>query len=211
VSLVLDRNGNSIYEPGVDALYVPGENDPVLAADSSVTVFAVNGIPGDRLDADTGDCRLIAASNTGTGDPGTVFAGAGDEGADAVVGYSGATDSDTGTYIVSGLTVSIAKSAVVTDPFGGSEPVPGATITYTLSVAVTGGGTAENLVITDPIPQYTTYAPGTLVLDAAGLTDTQDGDAGDVGATTSDTVTVLLGDVAAGGAGHTIQFTVTID
>jgi uncharacterized repeat protein (TIGR01451 family) len=208
---VLDSNGNNLYEPGIDAIYAPGVNDPELAADSSLTVFAVSGIPGDRLDGDTGDCRLTATARTGSGDPGTVFEGAGDEGSDAVVGYSGAVDSDTGTYVVSGVTVSITKSAQVADPFGGSEPVPGASITYTLSVEVAGTGAAENLTITDPIPEFTTYTPGTLILDAAGLTDAQDGDRGDVGATTTNTVTVFLGDVPTGGASRTIQFTVTID
>jgi uncharacterized repeat protein (TIGR01451 family) len=140
-----------------------------------------------------------------------VIPGAADCGADAVVGTSGGTDSDIGTYIVSNVVVSVVKTASVSDPFGGTEPIPGATITYTIAVTVAGSGIAEGVVITDPIPVHTTYSPGTLTLNAASLTDDADGDAGDVGGTTPGTVTVNLGDVAAGSPVEIITFSVVID
>jgi uncharacterized repeat protein (TIGR01451 family) len=211
VSLVLDTNGNDTYDVGLDQPYVAGVNDPVLAADSSVVVFALSDIPAGLNDGDTGDFQLAATSNTGSGTPGTVIAGAGECGNNAVVGASGGESADVGTYIKSGVLVAVTKSADIDDPFGGDEPVPGATITYTIQVAVSGSGTANGLDIVDPIPANTTYLAGSLTLDAAGLSDALDLDPGDVGGTTADTVTVMLGDVVAGGGVRTITFTVTID
>jgi len=66
------------------------------------------------------------------------------------------------------------------------------------------------VVITDAIPANTTYIPGSLALDGSPLTDTADGDAGDVGDSATGTLTVALGDLAAGAPGSTISFRVTI-
>ncbi|MFH1313720.1 MAG: hypothetical protein ABIJ00_10920, partial [Candidatus Eisenbacteria bacterium] len=118
---------------------------------------------------------------------------------------------DVGTYLVSNVVVSVVKSATMADPFGGTEPVPGAVITYTLVVTVSGSGTAESLVLTDPIPTHTTYSSGTLVLNGGPLTDQADADEGDVGMTSPGTVTVSLGDVAAGSPAQTVTFAVVID
>ena len=90
--------------------------------------------------------------------------------------------------------MSISKVAVVSDPFGGTQPIPGAVITYSILIEVTGTGTASNLVITDDVPANTIYNTGSLALNAGGLTDIPDADAGDV---TGGTITVDLGDVAA--------------
>ncbi len=210
-ALYLDTNGNGVYDPGVDQQYVLGFNDPVLAADSSVTVFAVNDIPTPLADGSEGDHELTATSNTGSGTPGTVITAGGDAGVNAVVGNTGATDDDIGTYKVASVTVTLVKSATVLDPFGGSEPIPGASITYAIQVSVAGSGAAENLVITDPIPLNTTYDPGTLFLGALNLSDPSDADAGDVDDTTAGVVTVFLGNVASGSPTQTISFTVLID
>ena len=101
--------------------------------------------------------------------------------------------------------------AIVNDTSGGTEPVAGATITYTLTVATTGVATALGVVITDAIPAHTTYNPNTLTLNGGALTDTADADVGDVAGTTPDTVTVDLGDLVVGAPVQVIAFTVTID
>jgi hypothetical protein len=49
------------------------------------------------------------------------------------------------------------------------------------------------------------------MLDGTPVTDALDGDQGDVGVTTPGAITVSLGDVAVGGPGRMITFTVTID
>lgn len=209
----LDTNGNGIFDPGFDELYIPGGNDPVLAADAFTLLFLLNDIPPSVTANQLGFSMLNAVSNTGTGRPGTVIPGAGEMGLDAVVGAGEGRDDSNGSYRVVALSaqVAILKSAVVADPFGGSQPVVGATITYELSVIATGTGTTDGVVISDAIPQNTTYNPGTLMLNGTSVTDALDGDTGDVGGTTTGSVTVDLGDMAVGGPGQTITFTVTID
>jgi uncharacterized repeat protein (TIGR01451 family) len=160
------------------------------------------------VNGDLGDAELEATSLTGSV-PGTIVAGAGDLGTDAVIG--GGTSAVIGSYLVSDLFVSIVKSAVVSDLGGGSTPAPGSTITYTLVVTTTGTGTVQNLVITDALPVFTTYVAGSLTLDAASLSDAVDADAGDFGGTTANEVTVALGNVAGGSLPQTITFAVTID
>ena len=128
-----------------------------------------------------------------------------------MIGTSGGSSEDTGTYAVSVVAVSVVKSAGVLDPFEGTEPVPGAVITYSIAVTISGSGTALGVVITDPIPANTTYNTGTLTLNGDPLTDEADADAGDVGHTTPDTVTVDLGNLTADSPVQTITIDVTID
>lgn len=209
--IFFDTNGNGVYDAGTDVQYVTGTNDPALAADASVTLFLVNTIPAALTDGDIGNSQISVVSATGSGAAGTVFAGLGDAGTDAIIGSSGGSLSSTGSYVVSSIAVALVKSSIVSDQFGGSQPVPGATISYTITATVTGSGTATALVITDPIPADTSYTVGTLKLDAVAMSDAADGDKGDVGATTAGTVTVNLGNVVGGSAAQAITFDVTIN
>ena len=207
--LYLD-DGDGNFDTNDDVLYVSGSGDPVLAPDESVLVFVRNSIPGDAVSEDLSDSRLEAASNTGSGDPGTSFPHPECD-TDIVVGASGGGGGDIGTYVVSAIALSFVKSQSILDPFGGGEPVPGAVITYTLTVTATGSGTAESVTVTDPIPANTTYNGGTLTLNGGGLSDPADADAGDVGATAPGAVTVLLGDLTEDSPSQTVTFAVTID
>lgn len=213
--IFLDGDGDGVYDPATDPAYVPGANDPTLDANApgagAVTVFVLNDIPLGPADGDRGDSSLTATAATGSGPPGTEFPGLGDGGTDALAGASGATDGAVGSYLVTDVAVSIVKSATIADPAGGAQPVPGATVTYTLRVTVTGAGTAESIVITDPVPANTTYAAGSLTLNAAALTDAAGDDAGDFDATRPGEVTVSLGDLDPTSPPQTITFQVTID
>jgi uncharacterized repeat protein (TIGR01451 family) len=210
--MYLDTSGNNAYDPGVDTLYVPGVNDPALAPDAWTTVFVLNNIPGSGLNlGDTGNTRLTAASRTGTGAPGTLFAGMGDGGVDALAGSTGGTAFVVGTYVVPATTVILTKSASILDPQGGTLPMTNAVVRYSIAVTVSGAGTASSVVITDPVPANTTYVGGTLLLNGAALTDAADADAGDVGATTPGTVTVRLGDLTTASPVQTIVFNVRIN
>ncbi|MDT8316976.1 MAG: hypothetical protein RQ824_03160 [bacterium] len=209
--IFFDTNSNGIYDSGTDNPYIAGTNDPVLSADASVILFLVNSIPSGLTDGDLGNSEISISSATGSGAAGDAFAGLGDSGTNAIIGSSGGALSLTGAYIVSSIALDLVKSYLVSDQFGGSQPVSGATISYIITATVTGVGTATDLVITDPIPSDTTYKDGTLKLDAAVLSKAADGDAGDVGITTAGAVTVTLGNVAAGSAAQTITFDVTIN
>jgi len=216
VDIYFDTNSSNSYDAG-DIQYVQGVNDPTLAENASITVFLLNDILAAGLsDGDLGDSQLTATSNTppapGPWAAGTVVAGAGEvPGTDAVVGTSTGSANERGTYVVSSVVVSLVKSATIVDQFGGTEPVPGATITYAIVVSVTGSGTAQGVIITDPVPGNTTYTAGTLNLNSGALTDIGGDDAGDVGTTTAGTVTVSLGNLAALSPVQTITFDVTID
>jgi len=167
-----------------------------------MTVFVLATTPATATDGNRGIVTLVAAAKTGTGTPGTTFAGMGEGGGDAIVGSTGADGQDNGAYRVAAATVSIVKSAAVVDPFGGSEAVPGATITYTLTTTVAGSGAVSGLVINDNIPADTDYVAGSITLGGATLTDASDADAGNYNGTR---IQVLLGTVA-GGQTRTVTF-----
>ena len=207
VTQIYIDNGDGVFDAATDTLYTPGANDPTLNPDASVTIFVLSTIPGTATDGQRGTVSLVAAAKTGTGVPGTSFAGRGEGGGDAVVGSTGADGQDQGAYAVSAATVSLVKSAVVSDPFGGSEPVPGATITYTIVATVAGSGSVNGLAITDNIPADTSYIAGSMTLGGTGLTDAADADAGDYNGTR---INVTLGTVA-GGQNRTVTFRTTID
>ena len=205
-SLVIDSNGNGVYDAGIDTIYNAGSNDPVLAPDTSVRVFVLSTMPAAATNGQRGQTDLTATAITGSGTPGTAFAGLGQGGGDAVVGTTTALGRDDGFYIVNAATVAFVKSATVLDPFGGSKPVPGAIITYTLVATVSGSGSLANLAAGDPIPASTTYVPGSITSQATPITDLTDADAGEFAASR---VSVRFGTVP-GGQTRTITFKVKI-
>ncbi len=206
-SVVLDTNGNGVYDPGVDTVYTAGTNDPVLNADATIKVFVLSTIPGGVVNGNQGQLNLTAQDVIGSGTPGTVLAGKGNGGVDAVIGATGGTSTDKNFYFIQQASVAFVKSAVIADPFGGATPVPGATITYQLVATVNGSGSLSGIVITDAIPAATTYQAGTLTLQGAALTDAADADAGSFTGTGID---VALGTVPAGQT-RTVTFKVKIN
>lgn len=205
-SIVID-DGDGVYEPGIDVVYVPNSNDPTLNPDASVTVFVVSTTPGNVTDGNLGNVQLVATSRTGTGAPGTTVPGGGEGGGDAIIGTTGGDGSDIGTYEVVSATVALAKSAVVTNQFGNDDPVPGATITYTIVATVTGSGNLNGLSIADAIPAGTTYVANSITLGGVPQTDTADADASSFAA---NAIAVSLGNVP-GGQTRTVTFRVTIN
>lgn len=205
--IAVDTNGNGVYDAGVDEILTAPETTAVLEADEALTVFVLVTVPATATDGQQGDVELIAEPATGTGAPGTAFAGQGVDGGDAIVGLTVADGNATGSLILGVATVELVKSATISDQFGGTSPVPGATVTYTITANVNGSGTATDLVVSDSFPTGTTYQPGTLDLDGGDLTDASGDDAGEASATG---ISVDLGDVA-GGTSHSITFDVVID
>lgn len=186
VRIYLD-NGDNTFDPLTDTLYVAGTNDPSLTAGGLPTdarlVFVVSDIPGSLSNGNVGLVRLKAEALTAKATPGpdtagTVFAGAGAGGTDAVVGSSTAEASVQNGYAVEQVSATFVKSQSVLDGFGGSNPIPGAVITYTLTFSATGVGTLTNVKLVDAIPANTTYQAGTMKLDGSPLTDAAADDAG---------------------------------
>jgi uncharacterized repeat protein (TIGR01451 family) len=208
--VAVDTNSNGIYDPGTDLVISSGASTPAVDPDASLTVFVSVALPGGQADADASQLRLTAEAATGTGAPGTTFSGQGQGGGDAIVGLTGADDDDLGALVVSlsgSPLVALSKSGTVVDPFGGTQPVPGAIVTYSIVAQVSGTGSVDQLSVTDDIPTGTTYQAGTLTLDSASLTDAADADAGEADASG---ISVDLGTVASGSS-HTVSFDVQIN
>ena len=205
--LAIDVNANGVYDAGIDTALTNGATSPALAADGPLDVLVMVNIPASAAANATSRVQLNAVSATGTGAPGTLFAGVGVSGGDAVAGASGTQANAQVTLVVNKAVVNLVKSATVADPFGGARPVPAAIITYSITANVTGTGTVTGLSVNDAIPAGTTYQPGTLTLEGAALTDAADTDAGQGSGTA---IAVQLGDVLAG-ATRTITFRVRIN
>ena len=205
--IYLDTNGNGIFDPGVDTIYTAGSNDPVLAPDASITVFILSDIPSTANDSERAEVELTAVAVTGSGTPGTSFAGQGDGGGDAVVGSTGADGAAGSFFVIQAAKITLVKSATVADPFGGAEAVPGATITYQLVATTSGSGSLPNLAIADNIPPNTTYQAASTTLEGTALSDASDADAGTFDGSA---INVSLGTVP-GGQTRTVTFQVKID
>ncbi len=208
-AIAVDTNGNGVYDAGIDATLSSPQTTAEIAADGSLTIFVLVTVPAGVADTDESQLELLAEAVTGTGAPGTTFAGAGANGGDAVVGLSGANGTVTGRgqLVVAFTTVELVKSATILDPFGGTSPVPGAVITYTITANVTGSAPVDNLIVTDNYPTGTTYVGGTLALNGGGLTDAAGDDAGTA---SGSGISVNLGTVS-GGSAPAVTFNVTIN
>lgn len=206
-TIAYDSNNNNTYDAGIDTIIPVGGATPSIAADSNVRVFVVTALAGSPADGNTAKVRLTATAATGHGPAGTKFAGQGVGGSDAVVGTSTAEDNALGTLIAQIGSVTLTKTAAVSNPFGGTDPVPGATVTFSLAAKVNGTGSVNGLTVTDAIPTGTTYVPSTLKLDGNALTDATGDDAGTASASG---ISATIGS-AAGGSTHTVTFSVKID
>lgn len=183
--------------PNADTAYLSGVNDPNLAPNAGQIIYVLSDTPAVPGNAQ-GDVMLTAASLTagaaGT-QPGTALAGLGQGGVFAVVGTGSAQAAATGSYIASGIGLAVTKTvASIVDPAGTAVPMPGAVLTYQIVAALSGTGTAANLVITDPLPAEVSYVAGSIKVDGMVKTDAADADNAQF---SPNTITVSLGDVAA--------------
>lgn len=197
--------------PNADILYLPGTNDPMLAADSSQAVYVFSSIPAALATGALGHVRLAASSATAGAPgapPGTTLAGLGQRGVDAVVGGSRGQASAQGSYIVSGISLNLIKTvAAVRDTLGGTLVMPGSVLTYHIVLSLTGAGIAEKFSFADPLPASTTYLPGSITVDGAARSDAADTDNASFAA---GTVSVLFGNTPVP-AQHVIEFKVTVN
>ncbi len=209
-AIYFDTDASGDFNLG-DQAYTAGVNDPLLAADGSVNVFIVNDIPGTAVNGEVGRSQLTATSTTGSGPSGTVFANQGDGGVNAVIGTTEGSAFAVGEYLVSDVLINVIKTQSVLDPDGGSEPVPGAVLTYTINVEVVSAGVATASTLRDAIPVFTTFVPTSLALNGAPLSDVADADSGELDFSGPATIVVRLGDLTQGDGAQSIVFQVSID
>ncbi|MCI5180594.1 MAG: DUF11 domain-containing protein, partial [Candidatus Electrothrix sp. AW3_4] len=119
-------------------------------------------------------------------------------------GGSGTANSNTVTVAIT-TNPNLALSKIVDK----ANSVPGDTLTYTLTLVNSGSGEATGVLVTDPIPSYTSYVPGTLTVNTVSKTDA----AGDDSAAfdpVGNRVRFNLGNVA-GGATVIMTFQVVVN
>jgi uncharacterized repeat protein (TIGR01451 family) len=199
--IAIDTDNNGRFDPASDTALANGRT-PVLDPAALLRLLVVlDPAAADATAALTLDARAV----TGSGPSGTVFAGQGEGGGDAVTGANGAH----ATLVVpiggaAGAGPVLVKTQSVRAPDGSDRPLNGAIITYRLEARFAGPAAAVR--IDDPVPQGTAYVPGSLTLDAARLSDARDDD---VGSADPAGIAVTLGDIP-GAAVRVVQFQVKI-
>jgi len=194
--------------PAADTAYVPGVNDLALLADATRTVYIVSDIPGSLATAATGRSTLTATATTPGAAAAVPGAALGIFGGVQVVAGAATQANATGSYLVAGVSLGVAKSvAAVRDPAGGTRVMPGSILTYRIVLTVTGIGVADAVALSDPLPAALTYLPGTLVVDGTPRTDAADADGANASA---NTVAASFGSVTAP-ATRVVQFQATVN
>jgi uncharacterized repeat protein (TIGR01451 family) len=221
---VFRDNNNSGTWDAADSQYSDAGTFGNIASDSTFTVMIVADMPGGVTNGQSVVYDLVAiAVDAGTLNASVQTVGVNTAGVDTVFADSaGSSSGDNArdgkhsaggsfTAVAAAVSVSMNKTVTVLDQWGGSQPIPGATLRYTITVFATGSGIANNVVFIDPLPVNTTPIPNTLRLNNSALTDIADGDAGDVGQTTANTITVRLGNLLSTSPIQTITFDVKIN
>jgi uncharacterized repeat protein (TIGR01451 family) len=226
VLVFVESGATAGYQTAQDTATIIDE----LVSDATATVYIVADIPAGQATNDIAAYALVATTHdagaagigaltTATAGANTllvvdvVFADAANANVPADTLYDG-EGSDRSAYRVTAAALTISKTAVVySDPFSAVNPkmIPGAVITYTITVANGAAGSpATNVTITDSLAAE--IAAGRLAfntqfndgVDACGVgsgivvvgdptpckTNTNDGDGADFGLSAANTVTV---------------------
>jgi hypothetical protein len=213
-------DGDGIFEPLIDVLYVPTS----LAPEESIALWiASKDISNTQNNGDDADILVNALSKTfsdaGNSNPaqGDTVIGQGDDSTDAIHAISGPAN-DTATFIIdnSAINMIIEKSIVgVRDGItsAGNQYIPNAEVDYLITIEVTGTGDATAVIVSDPLPielKLKNESTGVINIDGtpntANISDTDDAS---YDANTR-TITVELGDITAGSAIKNITFTTVI-
>lgn len=201
------QTGFQATGPAADTPYGAGVNDPTLPADGSRIVYLVGDIPAGVVTGSFGRSVLAATATT----PGSAAAAPGAllgtfGGIQAIAGRATSVAA-AGTYLVSGVSMGLAKSvAAVRDPAGGTRVMSGSVLTYRIVLTFRGSGVADGVAMQDPLPASLSYVAGSLTVDGAARTDAADGDGAGAG---NNTVTADLGSVTAP-ATRVIEFKATV-
>lgn len=230
----VDSNGNSVYDSGVDTATFSA-----ISSDASVTVFLVGNIPAGELNGAIQAYSLTAVARgagTGGGAATNLAEGAGTyNSVDVVFGDAGngtvtgdaardARISDRSAFRITALTVN-KTAAVYWDPFNlfaTPRAIPGAILTYTVTISNPGAANATSVSISDalgalPVTFATQFDDGVdscgagegIVVDNLCYTNAADGgtpDANEAGGTIS-----VSGMTVNAGATTVIKYQVTVN
>jgi len=176
-----DLNGNGSIDPG-DAVV---SSVASLAPGAATFLIVRVAVPSSAANGTVDTMTLTATPTGGIAPPAAV------------------SNMDQTTVVVGQIDLTITSVPSGTQP-------PGTVITYTITYRNLGADVADQLVISDAVPAFTTYVPGTLLLNGVSKTDLIGDDAGEFVPGVPDTVRFIVGTVASGGTG-TVSFNVTID
>jgi uncharacterized repeat protein (TIGR01451 family) len=213
-------DGDGIFEPLIDAVYVPTS----LAPEESIALWiASKDISNTQNNGDRADILVNALSKTfsdaGNSNPaqGDTVTGQGDGSTDAIHAISGPAN-DTATFVIdnSAINMVIEKSITgVRDGITatGNQYIPGSEVDYLITIEVTGTGDATAVVVKDPLPtelKLKNESTGVINIDGNPYTaNIPDNDGASYDANTR-TITVELGNITAGSAIKNITFTTVI-
>ncbi len=219
-------DGNGVLDINVDTLY-DNATPPSIPAGDSIVVWVTATIPGGQVNGDTSDIYFSTVSATFVADgqnspnSGAVVTSQGDNGTHAV--NAAAAIFVTSTFVVSDIDVGIVKEIIaVRDGLAtgsGIQPIPGAEVEYLITVTVTGTGTAQNVIVSDPLPkdlnninylQLKDGIAGTIKVAGTDLSASSSTDSKAVYDANTNTITVDLGNIDAGDPAIAIQFTTVI-
>jgi len=219
LSTIYLDDGDGVYEPGTDDVPYDNSTPSTIAPDDSITIWVTSDIPDSRNNNDTSEVQVSALSKTFSDDnqsnpnAGDVVTDGGDSTTDAVYGTGAANADDTAIFVVSAIQVVITKViSGIDDQLGGSQPVPGAEVGYSLTVTVTGTGDATSVTASDPLPVELALKAGIagiITVNGVDLTAVSGDDNASYDANTR-TITVELGTITAGSADSVITFTTVI-
>jgi len=188
--------GTLYQDLGVVGTYEPGTDTPLT--DSGGAAAVDTGVLGDDGSLEIILCvQVPAGTPNGTTDQTTITG--------TSVFDTGETDAATDTTTIDAPDLTVVKSVV---PPGDQPPLT--VLTYTIAVTNNGNADATSVVLTDPIPGFTTYQAGTITLDAVGKTDVDGDDEADYNVTNPGEITVSIGTLIPG-ATATVTFQVQID
>lgn len=193
-----------------DQPFVAGGAGHPMDPDQTLRLFVVAGVPQTATSLQRGLLRLHARGLTGTGSPGTTFAGRGPNGVDVVAGDGGGAAFAGAILEAAGSSFSLTKSVSSTAPEG-RAPQRGAVLTYRLDVMPLGGGDYARIRLRDPVPSGTRYVPGSLRLDDVSLSDAIDGDPGALLQVPAPQIQVDLANAGQVSGSRKVEFSVIVE
>jgi hypothetical protein len=176
-AVIVDSNGNGIYEAGTDVVSAISS----LAPGATVSVFVLANIPKDATNGKQAVVTLSATTTTaGTSTPVVETTGANTAGVDIVFADAGNSITDPlaantardgigiaqGAYRILSSVISVTKTGIVLcDPFNGitsPKNIPGAIIRYSIIVtnSAAAGASAILTTLTDALDVNVAHDPG---------------------------------------------------
>jgi uncharacterized repeat protein (TIGR01451 family) len=200
VQIYVDTDSSGDFDAAFDTLVTYLDE---MTADETRRVFIVGDIAGSAVNGDVAGVTLTGTAREGnngtTGSEGaaiTETSGGNTAAEDTVFAdsdgvYDGvASDDDDFTVAAASLTALKASNVVSANyPISGATEfyaIPGATVEYCIAVTnASGGASATNVGISDPLPANTTFVAGSIVLGGTATID----DNGTPGNPADDTLT----------------------